>query len=157
MQTLRSFHESNAKIRKCWVGIMLVGQYDFGCKCGWSRQDVKHVLIMFCSKRREDRRETLEAAQTNHCETLLTTKAGLKGSAKRIMRSDLLGRYSRARDQLYRRQKRKEARTAMTCRSSKYKRTRRIIARRLQQVQGMEQSSTEGFRPQRLISFSTRY
>lgn len=80
--------------------IVLVGRYDFGCTCGWRGQDVTHVR-MFCPKRGEGRREMLEVAQTNYCETLLTTNAGPKANAKRLMISDQLGRYSLARDQLY--------------------------------------------------------
>lgn len=41
------------------------------------------------------------AGGVNSCEILLTTKAGLKASAKWLIRSELLGQYSLAREQLY--------------------------------------------------------
>lgn len=59
-----------------------------------------HVLL-FCLEREQGRHKILETTETNDCDSLLETNAGLKVGSKWLMSSDLLGRYHLTREHLH--------------------------------------------------------
>lgn len=70
------------------------------CQCGWRRQTVKHVF-MCCPLFQERRQPLIEAAGTNELFTMLTTQKGAKAAAPWLLKTQLLGQFSLANEQLY--------------------------------------------------------
>ena len=71
------------------------------CQCGWRRQTVKHIFIC-CPLFQERRQPLIEAAGTNELFTMLTTQKGAKAVAPWLLKTQLLGQFSLAIEQLYR-------------------------------------------------------
>lgn len=68
------------------------------CPCGWSRQDVKHVLL-FCSMHSEIRPSLIREAGTTDFNQILGTIQGAKAAARWLVRSGILNQFSLAREQ----------------------------------------------------------
>ena len=68
------------------------------CRCGWRKEDPKHV-IMFCPDRAQHRYRLYEAAGTNRYEQLMSTGKGLRAVARWVMSEGLLGQFLLAKEQ----------------------------------------------------------
>ena len=74
---------------------------DPDCRCGWRRQDVKHILL-FCPRSREDRPRLLAEAGTRDFQTMLTTTKGIRAAARWMVNSGWLNSFELASEQLQR-------------------------------------------------------
>ena len=72
---------------------------DPDCKCGWRRQDVKHILL-FCPKSYKDRPRLLAEAGTEDLQTMLTTVNGIRAAARWMINSGWLNSFGVASEQL---------------------------------------------------------
>ena len=68
------------------------------CRCGWQKEDPKHVII-FCPDRAHHRRRLYEAAGTNRYERMMSTGKGLRAVTRWVMSKSLLGQFSLAKEQ----------------------------------------------------------
>ena len=68
------------------------------CRCGWRKEDPKHVII-FCPDRAHHRRRLYEVAGTNRYEQMMSTGKALRAIARRVMSKGLLGQFSLAKEQ----------------------------------------------------------
>ncbi len=74
---------------------------DPDCRCGWRRQDVKHILL-FCPRSREDKPRLLAEAGTRDFQTMLTTTKGIRVAARWMVNSGWLNSFELASEQLQR-------------------------------------------------------
>ena len=80
---------------------MRVPGIDPDCKCGWRKQDVKHILL-FCPKSHKDRPRLLAEAGTGDFQTMLTTTKGVRAAARWMFNSGWLSSFEMASEQLQR-------------------------------------------------------
>jgi len=69
------------------------------CRCGWRKQDVKHILL-FCPDFREARQRLLAEAGTTDARRMLTEAKGIKAAARWMVETGVIASFSLAGEQL---------------------------------------------------------
>ena len=80
---------------------MRVPGIDPDCKCGWRKQDIKHILL-FCPESHKDRPRLLAEAGTSDFQTMLTTVKESRAAARWMVNLGCLNSFEMASEQLQR-------------------------------------------------------
>ena len=74
------------------------GVISLACRCGWQKENPKHVII-FCPDQVHHRCRLYKAAGTNQYEQMMSMGKGLQAVARWVISKSLLGQFSLAKKQ----------------------------------------------------------